>query len=37
MVPVGEKRKRSVEMREIGTDSGRDEFPDNIQIIHSSM
>lgn len=36
----GEKvreKKEIVEMHEIETDSGGDEFPDNIQLIHSSM
>lgn len=32
-----EEEKEIVEMHEIGEDSGRDEFPDNIQPIHSSM
>ena len=40
MLASGEKareKKKIVEMHEIGTDSRRDEFPDNIQLIHSSM
>lgn len=31
------EKKKIVEMHEIGTDSRRDEFPDNILLIHSSM
>lgn len=32
------REKKEIEgMRVIGTDSRRDEFPDNIQLIHSSM
>lgn len=31
------EKKEIVEMHEIGTDSRRDEFPDNIQLIHSSI
>lgn len=30
-------KKEIMEMHEIGTDGRRDEFPDNIQLVHSSM
>lgn len=32
-----ERKRENVEKHEIGTDSRRDEFTDNIQLIHSSM
>lgn len=33
----GRVKGEAVEMHEIRTDSRRDEFPDNIQLNHSSM